>query len=60
MWGYALDIVAYILNSVTTKCVPNKDVLDPNNYNEAIFDENSKNWQNTMKAEVESMYSNHV
>ena len=34
--------------------------LDPNSYNEAIFDKDLRNWQSTMKIETESMNSNHV
>ena len=33
--------------------------LDPSNYNKAISDKDFENWQNTMKVEMESMYSNH-
>ena len=29
--------------------------LDPSSYNEAISDKDSKNWQNAMKVEMESM-----
>ena len=34
--------------------------LDPNSYNEAIFDKDLRNWQNPIKCEMKSMYSNHV
>ena len=34
--------------------------LDPSNYNEDISDKDSENWQNAIKAEMESMYSNYI
>ena len=34
--------------------------LDPSTYNESISDKDSRNWQSSMKAEMESVYSTHV
>ena len=34
--------------------------LNPRNYNEVIFDKDSRNWQSAMKIEMETMCSNHV
>ena len=34
--------------------------LNPRNYNEVIFDKDSRNWQSAMKIEMESMCYNHV
>ena len=34
--------------------------LHPTKYNEAIFENDSWNWQSVMKVKIESMYSNHI
>ena len=40
--------------------IPEDPKIDPCNYNEAIQDKDAILWQNTMKTEMESMYSNQV
>ena len=42
------------------EAIPEELEQDPCNYDEAINDIDSGSWYNTMKAEMESMYSNQV
>ena len=42
------------------KAIPEELEQDPCNYDEAINDIDSGSWQDAMKAEMESMYSNQV